>query len=82
MANGIGNYARHAQYWDWSGHVRTGEHEHWLKYAIKYGKNVLIPMCVWGETGAYMAQRGMNVTAFDVTPEMVADGKKRFGDIQ
>ena len=81
MKNDIGNYARHAQYWDWSGHDRTEEHEHWAKFASKYGKNVLIPMCAWGETGAYMAEQGFNVTAFDVTPEMVAEGNKRFGNI-
>jgi SAM-dependent methyltransferase len=81
MANDIGNYARHAQYWDWGGYDRTEEHDYWLKYASKYGNNVLIPMCAWGETGAYMAERGMNVTAFDITLEMIAEGKKRFGDI-
>jgi len=32
MANGIGNYARHAKYWDWGGYDRTEEHEHWLKF--------------------------------------------------
>ena len=81
MVNTIGNYARHAQYWDWGGHDRTEEHEYWRSYAAKYGKNVLIPMCAWGETGAYIAERGMNVTAFDITPEMIIEGKKRFGDI-
>jgi ubiquinone/menaquinone biosynthesis C-methylase UbiE len=79
--NEVGNYARHAQYWNWSGHDRAKEHEYWYRYATKYGKNVLIPMCAWGETGAYMAERGMNVTAFDITPEMVVEGKKRFGNI-
>lgn len=29
-----------------------------------------------------MAQRGMIVTAFDITPEMIMEGKKRFGDLQ
>lgn len=82
MANDIGNYARHAQYWDWSGHDRDAEHEYWRGYAAKYGKNVLIPMCALGETGAYMAQCGMNVTAFDITPEMITEGKKRFGNVQ
>ena len=81
MANDIGNYARHAKYWDWGGYDRSEEHEYWRKYASKYGKNVLIPMCAWGETGAYMARRGMSVTAFDITPEMVAEGKKRFGGV-
>ena len=26
------------------------------QYAVKYEKNVLIPMCAWGKTGAYMAE--------------------------
>ena len=79
--NDTGNYAQHARFWDWSGHDRTEEHEYWLNYAAKYGKNVLIPMCAWGETGAYMARRGFSVTAFDVTPEMISEGKKRYGDV-
>lgn len=82
MKNDIGNYAEHAQFWDWGGYDRTPEHEHWYKYAKKYGSRVLIPMCALGETGAYMAERGMEVTAFDVTPEMISEGKKRFGHIQ
>ncbi|MGI6239699.1 MAG: class I SAM-dependent methyltransferase [Christensenellales bacterium] len=77
----IGNYARHARYWDWSGHDRSAEHAHWLNYAKKYGDHVLIPMCALGETGAHLARHGMHVTAFDVTPEMICEGKKRFGDI-
>lgn len=81
MANHIGNYAKHARFWDWGGHDRTPEHNYWHIQAKKYGKNILIPMCALGETGAYMAQRGMNVTALDITPEMIAESKKRFGDI-
>ena len=76
-----GNYSQHARYWDWSGHDRTEEHEYWLHYAEKYGKHVLIPMCAWGETGAYLARRGFSVTAFDITPEMIAEGKKHYGDL-
>jgi len=76
-----GNYAQHARFWDWSGHDRTEEHEYWLNYAAKYGRHVLIPMCAWGETGAYMAERGFSVTAFDITPEMIAEGKKRYGGV-
>ena len=81
MKSDIGNYARHARYWDWGGNDRAGEHEYWLKYAAKYGKKILIPMCALGETGAYMAERGCGVTAFDITPEMIAEGKKRFGSV-
>ena len=81
MENNIGNYAQHAQYWDWSGHEGQEEQEHWYKFAKKYGENVLIPMCAIGSTAAYMAERGLNVTAFDITPEMITEGKKRFGDV-
>lgn len=81
MTNNIGNYTCHAKYWDWSGFDNTPEHEYWYKYASKYGKNILIPMCATGETGAYMAEYGMNVTAFDITPEMITEGKRRFGNV-
>lgn len=83
MKDNIGNYAKHAAYWDWSkqDHDRTPDDEYWYQYAKRYGNNVLIPMCALGEAGAYMARRGMNVTAFDITPEMIAEGRKRFGDV-
>lgn len=80
--SGIGNYALHAHIWDWGGYDRTEEFEYWSSYATEYGKNVLIPMCALGETGAYMARKGFAVTAFDFTPEMITEGKKRFGYIQ
>jgi len=81
MTNYIGNYAKHARFWDWGGNDRTAEYEYWHNYAAKYGQNILAPMCALGEAGAYLAKRGCNVTAFDITPEMVAEGRKRFGDI-
>ena len=77
MTDNIGNYALHAAIWDWGGHDRTEEHEYWCHYAAQYGKNVLIPFCAIGETGAYMACRGFTTTSFDITPEMIAEGKKR-----
>ena len=82
--NNIGNYAEHAKYWDWGNldHDRTTGDDADYNYAKQYGKNILLPMCAWGDLGAYMAKRGMNVTAFDITPEMIAEGKKRFGDIE
>lgn len=84
MKNNIGNYAKHAKYWDWSkfDHDRTLEDDYWYNYAKRYGSNVLIPMCAWGSTGAYMAERGMTVTAFDITAEMIAEGKKHYGGIK
>jgi len=83
MKNEIGNYAKHAQYWDWGSidHDRTPDDERKYAFARQYGNNILLPMCAWGELGAYMAERGMNVTAFDITPEMIDEGKKRFGNI-
>ena len=82
MENNIGNYTQHARYWDWGklDYDKTPHDDYWYNYAKQYGNSVLIPMCAWGETGAYMAKRGMTVTAFDITPEMIAEGKKRFGD--
>lgn len=39
-------------------------------------------MCALGQTGAYMAQKGFSVTAFDITKEMIDEGKKRFGSVE
>lgn len=39
-------------------------------------------MCALGQTGAYMAQKGFFVTAFDITKEMIDEGKKRFGSVE
>jgi len=83
MKNEIGNYTKHAKYWDWGklDHDRTPDDDYWYNYAKQYGNNALIPMCAWGTIGAYMAERGMIATAFDITPEMVAEGKKHYGNI-
>ena len=77
MANDIGNYAQHAQYWDWGSlnHDRAPDDEKNYSFIKQYGNSILIPMCAWGHLGAYMAERGMNVTAFDITPEMIEEGK-------
>lgn len=81
MMTDIGNYAKHAKIWDWGGHDNTPEHTYWYEYAKHCGKNVLIPMCALGEAGAYMAERGLCVTAFDITQEMIEEAKKRFADV-
>jgi SAM-dependent methyltransferase len=39
-------------------------------------------MCALGQKGAYMAEQGFIVTAFDITEEMVNEGNKRFGNIK
>ena len=77
----IGNYAKHAFMWDLYGPDRNDDFEYWRTYAHQYGKNVLIPMCAVGKNGTYMAERGLNVTAFDITPEMITEGQKRYGHI-
>jgi SAM-dependent methyltransferase len=78
----IGNYKEHAAVWDWDAYDNTNEYDFWYNWAIKYGENILIPMCALGEIGAYMAKKGLNVTAFDITQEMVVEGNKRFNEIK
>jgi len=78
----IGNYKKHARIWGLYGPDNTEEYEYWRKYAENFGKNVLIPMCAVGNMGAYLAERGFNVTAFDITHEMIEEGKKRYGNIK
>ena len=81
--NDIGNYAKHARVWGLYGDPdQTEEYDYWCKYAEKFGKNILLPMCAVGNIGAYMANRGFNVTAFDITPEMIEQARERFGDIK
>lgn len=75
-------YTEHAAVWDWDAYDRSPEYEHWCRCAERYGTKVLLPMCALGEAGAYMAQKGFAVTAFDITKEMIDEGKKRFGSIQ
>lgn len=84
MKNEYGNYAKHAEYWDWGSldHDRSPNDEKDYNFIKQYGDSILIPMCAWGEKGAYMAERGMSVTAFDIAPEMISEGKKRFGGIK
>mgnify|MGYP001026245295 FL=1 len=78
----IDDYRKHAVVWDWDGFDNSLEYEYWCKYAKHYGNKVLIPMCALGQTGAYMAQKGFSVTAFDITKEMIDEGKKRFGSVE
>lgn len=84
MKNEYGNYTKHAQYMEWGNldHDRSLGDESNYNFARQYGNSILIPMCAWGHLGAYMAERGMNVTAFDITPEMIDEGIKRFGNIK
>ena len=77
----IEDYAKHAAIWDWDGFDNSEEYNYWRKYAEQYGKKVLIPMCALGQIGAYMANSGFHVTAFDITKEMINEGKKRFNTV-
>ena len=70
----IDDYRKHAVVWDWDGFDNSLEYEYWCEYARHYGKKVLIPMCALGQVGAYMAQKGFSVTAFDITKEMIDEG--------
>lgn len=72
------DYKKQAYVWDWDGYDNTSEYQYWCEYAKKFGSKVLIPMCSHGQIGAYMANNGFNVVAFDITPEMIAEGKKRY----
>jgi ubiquinone/menaquinone biosynthesis C-methylase UbiE len=38
-------------------------------------------MCAHGKAGAYLAEKGLAVTAFDYTPAMIAEGSKRYGSV-
>lgn len=76
------SYAKHAYVWDWDGYDNTPEYEYWCEYAGKYGTKVLTPMCALGSVGAYMAQQGFEVLGFDLTEEMIEEGKKRFGYLE
>lgn len=75
----LNDYTKQAAVWDWDAYDETPEYEYWRNYAANYGKNVLIPMCAHGKTGIGLAERGLYVTAFDLSPEMIAEGEKRYG---
>lgn len=73
-----GDYAKHAVVWDWDGYDNTAEYDYWCNYAGQFGNKVLIPMCALGQVASYMAQKGYKVTAFDITKEMIYEGRRRF----
>lgn len=78
----MSNYAKHASIWDWSGYDRSPVFEFWYKLAKSYGDSVLSVMSAIGEVGAYLAERGLSVTALDYTAEMIIEGQKRFSHLQ
>ena len=77
----LADYAKHAAVWDWDGYDYSSDYDYWCRYAERFGKKVLIPMCALGQVGAYMAKKGFCVTAFDIIKEMIDEGKKRFGSL-
>ena len=78
----INDYAKHAVVWDWDGYDYTPEYDYWCNYARQFGSKVLIPMCALGQVASYMAQKGLYVTAFDITKEMIYEGQKRYGFVE
>ena len=77
----LNDYKQQAVFWDWDGYDDSSEYEYWRGYAELFGAKVLVPMCAHGKAGAYMAKNGLLVTAFDITPEMIEEGKKRYGAV-
>ena len=75
----IGDYAKHAAVWDWSGHDRSGEVNCWLTLARKYGTRVLSAMCATGKVANALAEEGLAVTAVDITKEMISEGRAKYG---
>lgn len=78
----IEDYAKHAVVWDWDGYDNSAEYDYWCNYANQYGKKILIPMCALGQAGAYMADKGFKVTAFDITEKMIEEGINWFGSVK
>ena len=78
----MNDYSKQALVWDWDAYDDTLEYDHWCRLASQYGKMVLVPMCAHGKSGAYMAEMGYMVTAFDISPEMISEGNKRFGSVE
>lgn len=68
----IGDYARHAEIWDWYAADRTEEIRFWAALARRYGTKVLCGMCATGQVAAALAAEGLQVTGVDITPEMIA----------
>jgi SAM-dependent methyltransferase len=77
----MNDYQKQALVWDWDDFDDSPEYEYWRSYAEQYGNKVLLPMCAHGKAGAYLAESGLDVTAFDITPEMIAEGQKRYGSV-
>ena len=71
-----GAYGKHAAIWNLGGPSRSEEIEFYSILAKKYGNKVLSLMCATGEIAGGMANNGLQVTAVDLEPEMIAAAKK------
>lgn len=78
----IGDYARHAEVWDWYAVDRTKEAEFWAKLAKQYGTKVMAGMCATGTVAAQLALNGLQVTGVDITREMIETASQRYADRQ
>lgn len=74
----MNSYAHHAEVWGFFSGDRTQETAFWSALAGKYGAKVLALMAATGEMGAALARKGYSVTAVDLIPEMVAEGRRRY----
>ncbi len=71
-----GNYAEHARIWGLEKLDRSGEINFYSTVAKKYGRRILSLMCAAGEIARGMAENGLEITAVDIEPEMIAAAKK------
>jgi len=75
------SYAKHARVWSYYSGDRSEEAEFWATLARRYGTSILALMSATGEMAAILARRGFNVCAVDFIPEMIQEGRQRYGDI-
>ncbi|MBN2240802.1 MAG: class I SAM-dependent methyltransferase [Dehalococcoidales bacterium] len=73
-----GNYVKHAAIWGMETIDRSEEIVFYAALAGNYGNKVLSPMCATGEIAFGLAERGFNVTAFDIEPEMITVAQNRY----
>ncbi len=78
---GMDSYARHAEVWAYFAGDRTEEAAFWEALAGRYGRRALALMAATGEMAAILARRGFTITAVDLIPEMVAEGRRRYADL-
>lgn len=75
------SYGNLAEIWSLYFGDRTAEENFWFRRAREYGDTVLSAMSATGEIAAGLARRGCQVTGVDFTPEMIAEGRRLYGDI-